>query len=126
MAHFVLEYSANLGEDDKSIQRLLAALHEAAVATGLFRYKGIRSRAYCCTQYRMADGQPEHGFAHLEVKLGVGRSMEERQMAATRFFDVFTEHFSSQVEQRGMALSFEMTELEAVLKYNQNTIANFM
>ncbi|HAU66931.1 MAG TPA: 5-carboxymethyl-2-hydroxymuconate delta-isomerase [Gammaproteobacteria bacterium] len=126
MAHFVLEYSDNLSQTDDSIQGLFSSLHDAAQTTGLFPLKGIRSRAYCCTQHRMADGNSEHGFAHLEVKLGAGRSMQDRQAAAESFFNVFSEHFTAQVTQRGMALSFEMRELEPVLKYNKNNIQDHL
>lgn len=126
MAHFVLEYSDNLSQTDDTIQTLFAALHEAAKETGMFPYKGIRSRAYCCKQYRMADGNPEHGFAHLEVKLGAGREQAQKQAAADAFFKVFTAHFEQQVQQRGMALSFEMRELEPVLKFNKNNIADYL
>lgn len=126
MAHFILEYSDNLGETETSIQKLLNQLHEAAAATGLFPVKGLRGRAYCCSQYRLADGNPEHGFAHLEVKLGSGRTLDDRQNAANRFFAIFTKHFDAQVQQRGMALSFEMKELEPVLKFNKNNIQDYL
>lgn len=126
MAHFVLEYSDNLGKDKDSIQSLFSALHQAAEGTGLFPYKGIRSRAYCCEQYRMADGNPQHGFAHLQVLLGAGRTMKEKQAAADAFFKVFTEYFASQFDEHGMALSFEMKELEPVLKFNKNNIQDHL
>ncbi len=126
MAHFVLEYSDNLGQTDESIQTLFAALHEAANQTGLFPLKGIRSRGYCCQQYRMADGNSKYGFAHLEVKLGAGRSLEDRQAAADIFFALFCDYFDEQVQQRGMALSFEMRELEPVLKFNKNNVAEHL
>lgn len=126
MAHFVLEYSDNLGQDQDSIQNLFSALHQAAAETKLFPLKGIRSRAYCCEQYRMADGNPEHGFAHLQVLLGVGRTMEEKQSAADSFFEVFTSHFSAHCDNHGMALSFEMKELEPVLKFNKNNIQDHL
>lgn len=122
MAHFVLEYSDNLGQNNATIQTLFSCLHEAADATGLFPLKGIRSRGYCCSQYRMANGNPEHGFAHLEVKIGTGRSIEDRLAASASFFNLFCEHFAEQSAQRGVALSFEMRELEPVLKYNSNNI----
>ncbi len=126
MAHFILEYSDNLDQDQASVQSLLAALHTAAEQTGLFPLKGIRSRAYCCKQHRMADGNSDHGFAHLEVKLGVGRSLEERQAAAVAFFEVLTAHFADLSAKRGMALSFEMKELEPVLKFNKNNIQEYL
>ena len=101
-------------------------MHQAANETKLFPLKGIRSRAYCCDKYRMADGNPQHGFAHLQVLLGVGRTMEERQIAADLFFEVFTKHFQSQSDKHGMALSFEMKELEPVLKFNKNNIQDHL
>jgi len=126
MAHFVLEFSDNLDHSESSIQRLLEALHKSAELTGLFPLKGIRSRAYPCKYYRMADGNPEHGFAHLEVKLGAGRSLEDRQMAAELFFNVFCDYFADQIAQRGMAISFEMKELEPVLKFNKNNVQEYL
>jgi 5-carboxymethyl-2-hydroxymuconate isomerase len=126
MAHFVLEYSDNLNQDDSTIQLLFGALHQAATDTGLFPLKGIRSRGYCCKQYRLADGNPNHGFAHLEVKLGAGRSMAERQAASDIFFSVFTEHFGNQIGSQGVALSFQMRELEPVLKFNKNNVQDYL
>ncbi len=96
MPHFIVEYSTNLGQTDESIDDLFAELHQAADKTGLFPFKGLRGRAYPCDQYRMADGNPQHGFALLEVKLGVGRSLEDRESAAKIFFEIFTDHFAEQ------------------------------
>lgn len=126
MAHFVLEYSANLGLSDDDVQTLMGLLHAAAQQTGLFPLKGIRSRAYVCNQYRMADGNPNFGFAHLEVKVGAGRSLADRKAAAEAFFSVFTQFFDVHFEQRGMALSFELRELEPVLKFNKNNIQDYL
>lgn len=126
MPHFVLEYSDNLDQDDESIQELFAALHSAAEQTGLFPFKGLRSRAYPCSQHRMADGNPQHGFAHLEVKIGVGRSLQERKQAAESLFHVYTNHFAAQCKQRGVAISFEMRELEPVTKFNKNNVQDYL
>ncbi len=126
MAHFVLEYSDNIDKADLALQDLFTQLHQAADETGLFPLKGIRSRAYACHDYRMADGNPEHMFVHLEVKLGAGRTMEEREAAAQSFFAVLSEHFAGSFEQRGVAMSFEMKELEPVLKYNKNNIQDYL
>lgn len=126
MAHFILEYSTNLGQSDQSIDNLFAALHQAADKSGLFPMKGLRGRAYPCDQYRMADGNPNHGFAHLTIKLGVGRSMEDRASASKQFFEILTNHFSVQVAKQGVMLSFEMKELEPVLKFNQNNIPDYL
>jgi 5-carboxymethyl-2-hydroxymuconate isomerase len=126
MAHFVLEYSDNIPAATLDLQTLFASLHQAAVDTGLFPLKGIRSRAYACHDYRMADGNPQHVFVHLTVLLGAGRSLEEREAAAKNFFQVLEQHFAACFEQGGVAMSFEMKELEPVLKYNKNNIQDYL
>lgn len=126
MAHFVLEYSDNINKDVLALQTLFEKLHAAAVTTGLFPLKGIRSRAHVCVDYRMADGNPQHMFVHLSVLLGAGRTMEERTSASKLFFKVLSEHFDSCFDERGVAMSFEMKELEPVLKYNRNNIQDFL
>ncbi|MFZ1386744.1 MAG: 5-carboxymethyl-2-hydroxymuconate Delta-isomerase [Thiolinea sp.] len=126
MAHFVLEYSDNISAEILNLQTLFANLHQAAVETDLFPLKGIRSRAYACHDYRMADGNPEHIFVHLTVLLGAGRSLEERELAAKSFFKVLEAHFASCFESRGVAMSFEMKELEPVLKYNKNNLQDYL
>ena len=126
MAHFILEYSDNIDKATLSLQRLFESLHQAAEATGMFAYKGIRSRAYACSDYRIADGNPQHMFVHLNVLLGAGRSLEEREVAAKQFFEVFSSHFTDCFDKHGVAMSFEMRELEPVLKYNKNNIADYL
>lgn len=126
MAHFILEYSDNINKDTLNLQTLFSKLHDTAANTGLFPFKGIRSRAYPCHDYRMADGNPEHIFIHLTVLLGAGRSMEERESAAQQFFQVYSDHFDTCFSQRGVAMSFEMKELEPVLKYNRNNIQDYL
>jgi 5-carboxymethyl-2-hydroxymuconate isomerase len=124
--HFVLEYSDNIERDVLASQELFSALHDCALATRLFPLKGIRSRAYACRDYRMADGDPAHMFVHLTVLIGSGRSMEEREAASRALFEVYEQHFAPCFEQRGVALSFEMRELEPVLKYNRNNIEEYL
>lgn len=126
MAHLILEYSANISADTLALQTLFARLHQCAVDTGLFPLKGIRSRAHPCDNYRIADGNPKHMFVHLSVLVGAGRSPEERESAARALFDVYEQHFAPCFERSGVALSFEMRELEPLLKYNRNNIADHL
>jgi len=44
MPHLIVEYSANL-ERDVDISRVVAAIHAAALETGVFPIGGIRTRA---------------------------------------------------------------------------------
>lgn len=126
MAHFVLEYSDNIPEQTLALSTLFERLHASAVDTGIFPLKGIRSRAYACHHYRMADGNPNHIFIHLTVLIGAGRSMEERERAAKTFFAVLEQHFNHYFNDRGVAMSFELRELEPVLKYNKNNLTDYL
>jgi 5-carboxymethyl-2-hydroxymuconate isomerase len=126
MAHFVLEYSDNIEPAVLAVQSLFGKLHAAARDSGIFPYKGVRSRAYACHDYRMADGNPRHMFVHLSVLIGPGRTMEEKEDVARQFFTILREHFARCFEERGVAMSFEMRELEPVLKYNANNIQDHL
>jgi len=126
MAHFVLEYSDNIDAELLDVQGLFAKLHDAAHRSGIFPLKGVRSRAYVCRDFRIADGNPEHMFVHLSFLIGVGRSPDEKERVSKQFFDVLTTHFASCFNVRGVAMSFEMRELEAVYKYNKNNIEDYM
>ncbi len=126
MSHFVLEYSDNIDAQTLAIQSLFEKLHTAARDSGIFPYKGVRSRGYVCHDYRMADGNPRHMFVHLSVLIGPGRTMEEKEGVAKQFFAILKQHFAKCFDERGVAMSFEMKELEPVLKYNANNIQDHL
>ncbi len=126
MAHFILEYSDNISSEVLDLQRLFERLHSCAIDTGLFPLKGVRSRGHACSDFRIADGNPEHVFVHLSVLVGAGRSLDERGSAAKALFEVFEDHFAACFEYTGVAMSFEMRELEPVLKYNRNNIEAYL
>ena len=126
MAHFILEYSDNIESSSLQLQTLFGKLHEEAHGSGLFPMKGVRSRAYACHDYRMADGNPDHVFVHLQVMMGAGRTDEQREQAAKRFFSILEAHFASLFDNRGVAMSFELKELEPVTKFNKNNIQEYL
>ena len=109
MAHFILEYSTNISDTQLKLAVLFEQLHNAAVETGIFPLAGIRSRAIACQDFRVADGNPEFAFVHLQVKIGAGRSNDEQTRAAKTFFDILSAHLSELSESRGLAISFELT-----------------
>lgn len=85
MPHLIVEYSANL-EQALDIAKLVAALHEAALETGVFPIGGIRTRAARRDVYRIADGHAGNGFIHVQARIGAGRPPEVRQQAAEHIF----------------------------------------
>lgn len=126
MAHFIVEYSANLGVQEIRIDALLEDLHAAALDTGLFPLAGIRSRAHCCSEYRVADGSADFAFAHVLVKVGAGRTEQELQQAFDCFAAVLDRHFEPVLATRGLALSMELQALPATLRINRNNLREYL
>jgi 5-carboxymethyl-2-hydroxymuconate isomerase len=121
MPHFVVDYSANL-HDRLDFQPLFKDLHDYVVSTGEFPIGGARSRAIRCDDYRVADGREEFAYINLTLKIGAGRSFELREMVAKRVFEIFTEWMQPITDNTYVMISFEMSELEPVLKFNKNNI----
>ena len=126
MAHFILEYSKNLSANELKLDELFQNLHNAAIGTGLFPLAGLRSRAHPCDDYRVADGDSSFAFVHLEVRLGPGRTDEEKQTAADAIFQALSQSLDDCYQQRGLAISFEMNELPETLKFNQNNLRAYL
>jgi len=70
----------------------------------------------------VANGNPDYAFVHLQVKIGGGRSAEEQKLSAELFFKVLGDHLKVIQDNKGLGISFEMTELPPVLKYNLNNL----
>ena len=122
MAHFIYEYSANLPAGQLDLSGLMEKMHAAASASGIFPLSGIRSRAIRCEDFRVGDGNPDHGFVNLSMKVGRGRDLETRMEIGRALFDILLEHLQPILATRGLAVSFEMRELEEQVKFNFKNI----
>ena len=121
MAHFIYEYSANLPGDILDISGLMEKMHQIAADTGIFPLSGIRSRAICCDEFRVADGAPDKGFINLSMKVGRGRDQQTRMDCGQKLFDAMIEHLQPLLAQQPVAVSFEMRELEELVKFNRKS-----
>ncbi len=117
MPHLIVEYSNNLPETVMKVDTLLQTLAETVVATGLFPEKGLRLRAYRADYQRVAEGNPGHGFVHVGMNVGKGRSEEDRQSAGQVIFDALKIHMAEAMASQKILLSFEMREIDPV-KFN--------
>ncbi|WP_426357513.1 hypothetical protein ACPUVO_13770 [Pseudocolwellia sp. HL-MZ19] len=125
MPHFILEHSGNLENASLNLDGLFEQLVEKAVATGIFPLAGIRCRAHNCEHFRVADGTAAFGFVHLNVRIGSGRTEEQKASSAKILFDVLTDHLAVLYENQGLAISFELTELPTH-KFNQNNLRDYL
>jgi 5-carboxymethyl-2-hydroxymuconate isomerase len=122
MAHFIYEYSANLPAAQLDLAGLMEKMHNAAVDSGIFPEGGLRSRAICCEEFRIGDGNPDHGFVNLSMKVGRGRDEVTRLAIGQELFELLIDHLQPLFDSRGLAVSFEMRELEELVKFNRKNI----
>jgi len=76
MPHLIIEYSEDLAGPDR-VPSLLDAVHEAAVATGLFEESHIRTRAYPVRFYRTGTGKGP--FIHAQCRILSGRTEAQKR-----------------------------------------------
>lgn len=121
MAHIVVEYSANLrGQFD--LDGFLRAVHEAALATGVFPVGGIRTRAYEAQHYVVADASPDNAFVHINLKVGHGRDLETRKRAGAAIFEVACKQLGAIFERLPVGIALEMQEIDPVLTFKKNNL----
>ena len=108
MPHLILEYTDNL---DIEIQPLLARLHSELVATGAINLKGLKSRAVERSEYRIADGNPDYAFVHVNLLIRDGRPPEFKEDIAVRVMATLKETFGECFEDGCLSLSVDIKEM---------------
>lgn len=121
MPHLSIEYSANL-DSVSDIAALCRALHTALLQTGLFELGAIRVRALRCADYAIADLLPKNSFADLRLRIGQGRSHDEKHKTGEVIFAAATAHFAPQLASPHFALSLGISEIDARLSWKKNAI----
>lgn len=119
MPHLIIEYSANL-ETAVDFPRLVQAVHNAALETGVFPIGGLRTRTERRDVYRIADGHPDNGFIHVQARIGSGRPADVRQKAAEHIFSCVKAETAKAFAGRPLGLTFEIVEVDPIgnLKHN--------
>ncbi len=121
MPHMVVEYSANL-DASVDIAQLYTLLSRTIFDTGLFELGAIRVRAFRAEAYAVADRLPENGFIDLNLRIGKGRSAEEKKRAGEAIFAAVTAHLAGLFATPHFALSLEIREIDADLSWKKNAI----
>lgn len=125
MPHIVVEYSAGL-QDRLNLDDFIAALHGAALQTGIFPVGGLRTRAYQSSHFLIADGHPDNAFVHISLKVGHGRDLESRRRACEMIFAAACKQLSTLYERSPLAISLEMQEIDPVLTFKKNNLHDYV
>jgi 5-carboxymethyl-2-hydroxymuconate isomerase len=121
MPHFTIEYSANL-DSRLDIGKVVEVVRSAAVETGIFPLGGIRVRAIRCEHYAIADGNPDHAFLDMVLRLGAGRDLKTRQKAGEHIFRALSDHLDPVFASAQFALSFDMQINDRETSWKRNNI----
>lgn len=126
MAHFNVEYSANL-DGAVDVAKLCETLRRAAVETGLLPEPGIRVRAQRCEIFAIGNGQmPDAAFIDISVRLRGGRELEARKEATRQIFAAAEAYLEPLFTTRPFALSFEMRDIDPELSPKRSSIREFL
>ena len=121
MPHIIVEYSGNLAADVPP-QRLVEALHQAALRTGVFPLGGLRTRAAPREIYAIADGDPENAFVAVVARIGEGRDADTRKRVAAALMAVLEAETAEAFRTRGMGLTVEVQEIDGTASLKANNL----
>ena len=125
MPHLMIDYSVNV-EPDVDIGALCGTLRDVAASIDAFPLAGVKVRAVRVDHYAIADGNPEHGFIDISVRIREGRDMETKQNAAQKIFDAANEFVADVMQRRSLALSLELRDIDAALSPKSGSIRKYL
>jgi len=121
LPHMAIEYSANL-DAKVDMPALCALVSRTMLDTGVFEPGAIRVRAFRAEAYAIADRLPENGFIDMNLRIGKGRSAEDKKRAGEAIFAAVSGHLASLFATPHFALSLEIREIDAELSWKKNAI----
>ena len=125
MPHIHIDYSPNL-EARLDIAALCRVLRDAAVETGVLPPAGIRVRATACTHVVIADGNPDHAFLDISLRLRAGRSTEDKARATAHIFAAAETFCAEALATSSLMLSFEMRDIDPDLSPKTSSTRRYL
>lgn len=125
MPHIQIDYSPNL-EARLDIAGFCTVLRDAAVATGVLPLAGIRVRATACTHVVIADGNPDHAFLDITVRLRAGRAPEDKSRATAQIFAAAQAFCADVMQSSSFMLSMEMRDIDPDLAPKASSIRSYL
>lgn len=117
MPHLIVEHSSNVAEV-ADIGGLVAALHLAALGTGIAPVDALRTRAASREHCAIGDQHPDNKFVAVTARLGAGRSDDDKHTLIHALVDALDE-FLGDAKQL-MMLSVEYQEIDPDWRVNVN------
>ena len=125
MPHLMIDYSPNV-ETDVDMGAFCDTLRDVAASIDAFPLAGVKVRAVRVDHYAIADGNPEHGFIDISVRIREGRDMETKQNAAQKLFDAANEFVADVMQRRSLALSLDLRDIDAAPSPKSGSIRKYL
>jgi 5-carboxymethyl-2-hydroxymuconate isomerase len=125
MPHFHIDYSPNL-EERVDIAGFCEVVRVAAIETGLFPLAGIRIRALKADHVVMADGNPDHAYIDLSVRLRAGRAPDTKKQAMAHIFAAAEAFCAEALANSSVMLSCEMRDIDPELSPKVSSIRRYI
>ena len=121
MPHLTVEYSANL-DNQIDILKLIEAVHQAALGSGVFEVAAVRTRAERRDYYVIADGHPDNAFVAISVRVAPGRPPETRRRLGQEIFEAACGYLEKVYERMPLAISLEVQEIDNTAAFRKNNL----
>ena len=125
MPHIQIDYSANL-ESRLDVAGLCRVLRDAAVATGVLPLAGIRVRALKADHVVIADGNPDHAYLDISIRLRGGRTAEAKAQATAAIFAAAEAYCAGVMAASSVMLSLEMRDIDPALSPKTSSIRQYL
>ena len=125
MPHIQIDYSPNLAAR-LDVAGLCLALRDAAVATGILPLAGIRVRATAADHVVIADGNPDHAYLDISLRLRAGRTEADKARATAEIFAAAEAFCAEVLANSSFMLSFEMRDIDPALSPKTSSIRRYL
>ena len=121
MPHLIIQYSANL-EKTLDLPKFCDTLYQVMLDSGVFPLAGIRVRAFAADHAVIADKLAENGFVDMVIRMGEGRTAEDRERVGEAIMSAAAENCSELMATPHFALSLEIVEISRQFSWKKNTM----
>ena len=123
MAHLIIQYSENL-DSRVNMTNVCSVMSGVMQKTGLFPLAGIRGRAHSVIHRSIADEHPENAFCDMVLRMGEGRTDQQKSRVGTDLMAAAEAEFFAQLSTPYFALSLEIIVISKLLSWKKNSIHN--
>ena len=123
MAHLIIQYAESL-DKHVNMTHFCNVMSGVMHKTGFFPLAGIRVRAYPVMHSSIADQHPENTFLDMVLRMGEGRTEQQKSKVGTDLMAAAEAEFSKQLANPHFALSLEIIVISKLQSWKKNSIHN--